>query len=76
MLLSLVMAGILLLVAASAQADEGPIYPIGEITIEAKQLAAGVGYSWGDGVMNPSGKSPLKPSSWLRGWVTVGVTAS
>ena len=56
MLLSLVMAGMLLLVAAAAQAEEGPIYPIGEITIEAKQLAAGVGYSWGDGVMKFQGK--------------------
>ncbi|MDD1713484.1 MAG: hypothetical protein LUQ69_10000 [Methanoregulaceae archaeon] len=56
MLLSLVMAGILLFVAAAAKAEEGPIYPIGEITIEAKQLAAGVGYSWGDGVMKFQGK--------------------
>ena len=56
MLLSLVMAGILLFVVAAAKAEEGPIYPIGEITIEAKQLAAGVGYSWGDGVMKFQGK--------------------
>ena len=56
MLMSLVMAGILLFVVA-AKAQEGPIYPIGEITIEAKQLAAGVGYSWGDGVMKFEGKS-------------------
>jgi hypothetical protein len=50
------MAGILLFVAAAAKAEEGLIYPIGEITIEAKQLAAGVGYSWGDGVMKFQGK--------------------
>ena len=56
MLLSLVMAGILLFVVAAAKAEEAPIYPIGEITIEAKQLAAGVGYSWGDGVMKFQGK--------------------
>ena len=56
MLLSLVMAGILLFVAAAAKAEEAPIYPIGEVTIEAKQLAAGVGYSWGDGVMKFQGK--------------------
>lgn len=56
MFLSLVMAGVLLFVAAAAKAEEGPIYPIGEITIEAKQLAAGVGYSWGDGVMKFQGK--------------------
>ena len=56
MLLSLVMAGILLFVAAAAKAEEAPLYPIGEVTIEAKQLAAGVGYSWGDGVMKFEGK--------------------
>ena len=56
MLLSLVMAGILLFVVAAAKAEEAPLYPIGEVTIEAKQLAAGVGYSWGDGVMKFQGK--------------------
>jgi len=56
MLVSLAMAGILLFVVAAAKAEEAPIYPIGEITIEAKQLAAGVGYSWGDGVMKFQGK--------------------
>ena len=56
MLSSLVMAGILLFVVAAAKAEEAPLYPIGEVTIEAKQLAAGVGYSWGDGVMKFEGK--------------------
>jgi hypothetical protein len=56
MLVSLVMAGVLLLAVAAVQAEEGPIYPIGEITIAAKQVAAGVGYSWGDGVMKFQGK--------------------
>jgi len=56
MLVSLVMAGILLGAVAAAKAEEGPIYPIGEVTIEATQLAAGVGYSWGDGVMKFQGK--------------------
>ena len=56
MLLSLAMAGILLFVVAAAKAEEAPLYPIGEVTIEAKQLAAGVGYSWGDGVMKFEGK--------------------
>jgi hypothetical protein len=50
------MAGILLFVVAAAKAEEAPLYPIGEVTIEAKQLAAGVGYSWGDGVMKFQGK--------------------
>jgi hypothetical protein len=56
MLLSLALAGILLFVATAAKAEETPIYPIGEITIEARQLAAGVGYSWGNGVMKFQGK--------------------
>jgi hypothetical protein len=56
MLLSLVMAGLLLFAVNGARAQEGPIYPIGEITIEAMQMAAGVGYSWGDGVMKFQGK--------------------
>jgi hypothetical protein len=56
MLVSLVMAGILLFVVAAAKAEEAPLYPIGEVTIEAKQLAAGVGYSWGDGVLKFQGK--------------------
>ena len=44
MLLNLVMAGILLFVVAAAKAEEAPVYPIGEVTIEAKQLADG--YQW------------------------------
>ncbi|MGO9577918.1 MAG: hypothetical protein ACLP2P_00750 [Desulfobaccales bacterium] len=55
-LVSLVMAGILLGAVAAAPAEEGPIYPVGEVTITATQLAAGLGYSWGDGVMKFQGK--------------------
>jgi hypothetical protein len=55
-LLSLVMAGLLLFVVSAAKADEKPLYPIGEVTIEAKQVAAGVGYSWGDGILKFEGK--------------------
>lgn len=55
-LVSLVMAGILLGAVAVAPAEEGPIYPVGEVTITATQLAAGLGYSWGDGVMKFQGK--------------------
>ena len=50
------MSGMLLLAVVAAKAQEGPIYPIGEITIEAKQVAAGVGYSWGEGVLKFQGK--------------------
>jgi hypothetical protein len=55
-IVSLVMAGMLLLAVVAAKAEEGPIYPIGEVTIEATQVAAGVGYSWGDGVLKFQGK--------------------
>ena len=41
MLVSLVMAGILLFAVAAANAEGGPIYPIGEITIEATQWPRG-----------------------------------
>jgi hypothetical protein len=37
MLVSLAMAGILLFVVAAAKAEEGPIYPIGEITIDTSR---------------------------------------
>ena len=56
MLVCLIMAGILLCAVAAANAEGDPIYPIGDITITATQLAAGVGYSWGDVVMKFQGK--------------------
>ena len=54
--LSLLMAGSLLFAVAAAQADDKPVYPVGQITLEATQVAAGVGYSWGGGVMKFQGK--------------------
>jgi len=54
--LSLVMAGLLLVVVCAAKADEKVPYPVGEIAIDAKQVAAGVGYSWGEGTMKFEGK--------------------
>jgi hypothetical protein len=53
---SLVMVVILLGAVVAAQAEDKPLYPIGEITLEARQVAAGVGYSWGSGVMKFQGK--------------------
>jgi len=50
----LIMAAALLL-AVPAAAQE-PIYPIGEITIEAKSVAAGVGFNWGTGTLKFQGK--------------------
>jgi len=56
-LLSLVMAGVLLFVVSAAKAGDKVPYPVGEVTIEAAQVAAGVGYSWGDGTLKFEGKS-------------------
>ncbi len=56
MLLSLVMAGVLLFVVGSAKADDKVPYPLGEVTIEATQVATGLGYSWGDGTLKFEGK--------------------
>lgn len=36
--------------------DPTPLYPIGEITIEAKSVAAGVGFNWGVGTLKFKGK--------------------
>jgi|UniRef100_A0A7C5AMA1 hypothetical protein len=56
-----VMVAVALLTGAPAWAQEKsldptPIYPIGEITIEAKSLAAGVGFNWGVGTLKFKGK--------------------
>ena len=55
-LLSLIVAGVLLSVVSAATADDKVPYPVGEVTIEARQVAAGVGYSWGDGTLKFEGK--------------------
>lgn len=54
-LLSLVMV-VTLLSAAFSYAAEQPLYPIGEVTIDAMAVAAGVGFSWGDGKLKFQGK--------------------
>ena len=55
-LLSLILAVVLLFVASAGKADDKVPYPVGEVTIEAKQVAAGLGYSWGDGTLKFEGK--------------------
>jgi hypothetical protein len=55
-LLSLVVAGVLLFVVSAVKADENVPYPVGQVTIEAKQVAAGLGYSWGEGTLKFEGK--------------------
>ena len=55
-LCSLMTAAMLLGVACAVGAQPQQPYPIGEVTIEAKQVAAGVGYTWGVGTLKYKGK--------------------
>jgi hypothetical protein len=57
-LLSMVMmvSLLMLVTAAPAQEKDKPLYPVGQISIEATQVAAGLGYSWGGGAMKFEGK--------------------
>jgi len=50
------MAAILLGVAYTVGAQPQEPYPLGEVTIESKQIAAGVGITWGDGTLKFKGK--------------------
>lgn len=49
--LYLAMAIFLLFTVASVAAQPTEPYPIGEVTIEATQVAAGVGWTWGGGTL-------------------------
>jgi hypothetical protein len=49
LVLCLAVSGALLLAASMVGAQLQEPYLLGEITLEAKQVAAGVGYTWGDG---------------------------
>jgi hypothetical protein len=55
-LVSLVLVVFLLSAVSSVGAQPTEPYPIGEVTIEATSLAAGVGFSWGDGTLKFKGK--------------------
>lgn len=57
------LALVLSLVAAVsvAGAQDKPVYPVGTITLEATSVAAGIGFSWGDGTFTFEGKRyPIK----------------
>ena len=41
---------------SAAKADDQVPYPVGEVTIEARQVAAWVGYSWRNGTLKFEGK--------------------
>lgn len=55
--LSMAMAVIVLFTVASVAAQLQDPYPIGEITINATQVAAGVGWTWGGGTLKFKGKT-------------------
>lgn len=55
--LNLALAVILLFTVSAAVAQPQDPYAYGEITIEAKQVAAGVGWTWGGGNMKFQGKT-------------------
>ena len=55
--LNLALAVILLFTVSAAGAQPTDPYPVGEVTIEAKQVAAGVGWTWGGGTLKFKGKT-------------------
>jgi hypothetical protein len=57
-LLSLAMAAFLLL-AVTPGVAQGPYYPVGAVSIDMTSMAAGVGASWGSGVLRFKGKTHL-----------------
>ena len=56
--LSLAMAAFLLL-AVTPGVAQGPYYPVGSISIDMTSVAAGVGASWGSGVLRFKGQTHL-----------------
>jgi hypothetical protein len=55
--LNLGLAAILLFTVSVVGAQPTDPYPYGEITIEAKQVAAGVGWTWGGGTLKFKGQT-------------------
>ena len=55
--LNLALAAMLLFTVSAAVAQPTDPYTYGEVTIEAKQVAAGVGWTWGGGALKFKGKT-------------------
>ncbi len=55
--LNLALVVILLFTVSAVVAQPTEPYPVGEVTIEAKQVAAGVGWTWGGGTLKFKGKT-------------------
>jgi len=49
--LTLALAVILLFTVSAAGAQPQEPYPVGEVTIASTQVAAGIGWTWGDGTL-------------------------
>jgi hypothetical protein len=57
----LALAVCLIFAVSVAGAQEKPIYPVGTISLEATSVAAGLGYTWGEGTFTFEGKKyPIK----------------
>ena len=56
-LMNLAMAVILLFTVVMVAAQPQEPYPVGEVTINATQVAAGVGWTWGGGTLKFKGKT-------------------
>jgi len=54
---NLALAVILLFTVSAVGAQPQDPYPVGAITIESKQVAAGIGWTWGSGTMKFKGKT-------------------
>ena len=54
---NLALAVMLLFTATCVVAQLQEPYPIGEVTIETTQVAAGIGFTWGDGTLKFKGKT-------------------
>lgn len=60
-LMNLAMALVLLFSVVMVAAQPQEPYPVGEVTISSKQVAAGVGWTWGGGTLKFRGKTyPFK----------------
>jgi hypothetical protein len=55
--LSLALAVALVFAVSAALAQPTQPYPIGEITLHAEQVSAGIGYTWGKGTLKFKGKT-------------------
>jgi hypothetical protein len=73
-LLSLVLALVLVGVASLVGAQPQQPYPVGDISIEFKQVSVGVGYSWGDGILKFKGKEYKLKAKGLK-IMAVGISS-